>query len=198
MDLLPIPVLICVHKFDSIKSLEPEGLRVLSRAVRAVAHASGASLLYTSRAHRDTLLKNYRARVTAHVMANVQAATKPNFDHTQFIATHAGQDSFASIGDAPGAAPSGKANATPLAGWVAAFNKYFDAGSDKDKDKDREEGLALEELVLEPEKTVDAALAQRQEDLKRMQRELDLRRKLNAKETETTPMATNTNSVRVR
>lgn len=196
VDLLPIPVLICAHKFDMVaKTLEPEPLRILSRTLRALAHASGTSLLYTSRAHKDTLLKAYRARITAFVMASstgsagAQAAPKapaPNFDHTQFIAVSAGQDSFASIGEPPGNA-SGK---TPQAAWAAAFAKSFApdaAGAAQLAQEDKEDVASQGDAAaasLDAEKLVDAANAARQEDLKRMARELDLRRKLNRNEME--------------
>lgn len=183
-----MPVLICANKFDTLKSTEPESLRILARTLRALAHSHGASLLYTSRAHRDTLLKNYRARVTAHVMASASGGGKaaaPSLDHTQHISLHAGQDSFAQIGDAPPpAAKDAQAQAQaqgnlkgPVGAWLAAFPKYFEAGP-----QDAEEGAVMEELELEAERSVDAALALRQEDLRRLQRELALRRKLHAQE----------------
>ena len=187
VDLLPVPVLICANKFDTLKSTEPESLRILARTLRALAHSNGASLLYTSRAHRDTLLKNYRARLTAHVMASSSGGGKaaaPSLDHTQHISLHAGQDSFAQIGDAPGKDAQAKG---PVAAWMAAFPKYFEGGP-----QDAEEGAVMEELTLEPERSVDAALALRQEDLRRLQRELALRRKLLAQEADgPTVMAAN-------
>lgn len=186
VDLLPVPVLIAVHKFDSVSSLDPEPLRILSRTLRAVAHSHGASLLYTSRHHKDTLLKQYRARITAFVMAggaggSASRPIAPNFDHTQGIAVTAGQDSFANIGEPTGAAASGK---TPLAAWSAAFAKHFAAdaaGLAALAAEDREDAAA-EAVALEAEKSVDATAAARQDDLRRMARELDLRRKLNKNE----------------
>lgn len=172
-------MLICANKFDTLKSTEPESLRILARTLRALAHSHGASLLYTSRAHRDTLLKNYRARVTAHVMASASGGGKaaaPSLDHTQHISLHAGQDSFAQIADAPAKDKDAQAKG-PVAAWLAAFPKYFEGGP-----QDAEEGAAMEELELDAERSVDAALALRQEDLRRLQRELALRRKLHAQE----------------
>ena len=193
VDLLPVPVLICANKFDTLKSTEPESLRILARTLRALAHSHGASLLYTSRAHRDTLLKNYRARLTAHVMASASGGGKaaaPSLDHTQHISLHAGQDSFAQIGEPPG--KDAQAAKGPVAAWMAAFPKYFEGGP-----QDAEEGAAMEELTLEPERSVDAALALRQEDLRRLQRELALRRKLLAQEADgPTVMATNATRMR--
>lgn len=199
VDLLPVPVLIAVHKFDAVKSLEPEHLRILSRTLRAVAHSYGASLLYTSRQHKDTLLKLYRTRITSFVMSSSGAVrpTQPNFDHTQWIAVNAGQDSFANIGEPPGAAGSAK---TPLAAWAQVFPKYFAAdaaGQAALAAEDKEDG-AGEALALDSEKAVDAAAAARQEDLRRMARELDLRRKLNKNETDGTAGMAASSSVRVR
>ncbi len=107
-ELFPIPVLVAADKLDLIQStLEPQSLRILCRTLRAIAHSYGASLLYTSRAHRGTLLKSFRARVTSHVMSSgLNSKSKPpaaNIDHTtSLIQIQAGQDSFASIGEAPG------------------------------------------------------------------------------------------------
>lgn len=177
LDPLPVPVLLCLHKFDSIKALEPESLRVLTRAVRAVAHAHGCALLCTSRAHRDTLLKLYRARVSEHLVNREgRKAPPPAFDHTQHISVAAGQDSWAQIGDAPSG--GGSQAKTPLAAWSAAFARTFPPSAD-----DREDEAEVTATVdLDAEKQIDASLAQREDDLKRLQRELDLRRKLNAKE----------------
>ena len=192
IDLLPVPVLIAVHKFDAVKSLEPEHLRILSRTLRAIAHSNGASLMYTSRAHKDTLLKQYRARITAFVMSSAAGRPiPPNFDHTQWISVSAGQDSFASIGDPPaGGAASGK---SPVAAWTSIFPKYFSpdaAGAAALAAEDKEDGTSQDALSLESEKSVDATAAARQEDLRRMARELDLRRKLNRNEQAEPAMAT--------
>jgi dynein light intermediate chain 2 len=179
VELMPVPVLIVANKLDLLGRVEPEGLRVLSRSLRALAHANGASLLYNSRAHKDSLGKTFRARIMAHVMNNAyaRAPPPPGFDHTlSLIQVVAGQDSFAQIGEAPGGgAAAGK---SPFASWQAAFAKMFPDGGAADAEPES----ALETLALEPEKSIDAALSLRAEDLKTLQRELDLRRKLNAKD----------------
>jgi len=179
VDLLPVPVLIVANKLDLLRALEPEPLRVLSRSLRALAHANGASLLYNSRAHKDTLGKSFRSRLMAHVLGTAPYAKQPPplFEHLQgMIQVSAGQDSFAQIGEAPGAAAG--SGGKPLVAWVSAFSKTFpDRGAE-----DAEPESALDATQLEAEKQVDAALASRMEDLKAMQRELDLRRKLNAKD----------------
>ena len=190
-ELIPIPVLICAHKYDTVlKTLEPESLRILSRGLRAAAHTYGASLMYTSIAHRDTLLKAYRSRIGEHPNGREgKKPSQPSFDHTQHISVQGGQDNWQQIGEPPGGA-GGK---NPLAAWSSAFTRSFEPVT-----IDPIEDGQLDALQLEPEKSIDASLAQREEDLKRLHRELDLRRKLNAKETEGETMPSSNIPTRVR
>jgi hypothetical protein len=201
VELLPVPVLIVGHKLDLIQStLEPESLRILSRTLRALAHVHGASLLYTStaRQHKDNLLKAFRAKLTQHVLSggSGKAAPPPSLDHTtSLIQVAAGQDSFFSIGEAPGVGGAGLGG-KPAQAWLAACTKHFAEAAQgraaREADLHNEEAAAAGAECssnavsappqLDGEKVVDAALKLRQEDLTNLQRELALRRKLNVKE----------------
>jgi len=187
VNLLPIPVLVCAHKFDQIKQAEPEALRVLSRALRAVTHANGASLLYTSSKYKDTLMKTYRSRISSHLLGSETSkrSTTASFDHVGgSMMVMAGQDSFSAIGEPPGGMGSGARNIVDA--WAQVLPKYFE---DTGETKDALLGEDTQQQQLPPETTVDNLLAQREEDLKQLQRELDLRRKLLASDNTTSPTA---------
>jgi len=165
-DLIPANVLIVAGQFDKFKDKEAEVLRVMSRTLRSIAHTNGTGLLYFSKKYQ-TLVQAFRNRIDRHVLNKAPSKTPPMIDHTKPLSIHPGSDTFESIGDAPGKTPG----TSPSQAWINVFPRYFPTPSD-----DKEEDSGPPELHLAAEQAVDAALAQKEEDLRRLQREKEAKR----------------------
>lgn len=162
-----VPILIVAHKFDMFKDMESELLKVMGRTLRCIAHSNGASILYTGNKDKASM-SGFRSRVSRHVLNRPPSKTV-QLDHTKPLSVPAGSDSFAQIG-LPAEASAAQ---SPVQAWCSAFSKYFPL-----KANDKEQELTLEDLKLAPEAAVDQLLAQKDEDLKQIKRQMHLKRRM--------------------
>jgi dynein light intermediate chain 2 len=155
VNLMPLPVVLVANKYDKFKDSESQLLKVMSKALRHIAHMNGASLMYASRLHK-TLGQAFRSRVSRHVLDKAVPALL-HVEHTKPLMVAAGSDSLQEIGSAVTA---------------AEFAKFFPVNEADTEDSGESK------LQLDPEPRIDSLLLQREEDLKRLQREIDLKRKI--------------------
>mmetsp|Transcript_41031 Transcript_41031/g.80482 ORF Transcript_41031/g.80482 Transcript_41031/m.80482 type:complete len:449 (-) Transcript_41031:42-1388(-) len=165
IDWLEVPVMIVAHKYDTFKDQEPELLKTMSKALRSIAHANGASLLYTSKMDKQ-LIHSFRSRISRHVLGRAPSKVLQG-DYTKAISVPAGSDTFSNIG----AAPDGRGG--QVQAWIETHRKYFPPN-----DQDKEATLAVKDVVLNAEPLVDQMLAQKDEDLKQVRRKLQLKRRM--------------------
>jgi len=179
---MPIQTLLVVHKFDRIASLGPEELRVIARALRCLCHRNGVSLSYTSIHSKEVLHKTYRNRLSHHLMGS-EKKQSPQFNHIELVQVPVGTDSFAQIGEAGSQQQQENRNNSTndlsadelLHGWQTLFETYFPIQA-----ADAELAVNLDELKLLSEPTIDQLVQQKEEELKKKKREIDLQRKMAA------------------
>ena len=206
VDLFPIPLLIVAAKYDAFKEREKEwrgeAARVMARTLRCLAHANGASLLYTAAGNASggsaagakagggsggkLSLQAFRVRFKSFLMqqawpksASAAAASESSASDSKEQIVQAGCDFFERIGAAP--PPHDNSRNLP-AGWVAASAACFvdKAGHGGAGDDDEDAAAAAvaggDEADREPQ--IDAILAQKNDELARHLREAALKQKM--------------------
>eukprot|EP00455_Lapot_gusevi_P037270 TRINITY_DN4162_c0_g1_i1.p1 TRINITY_DN4162_c0_g1~~TRINITY_DN4162_c0_g1_i1.p1 ORF type:complete len:393 (+),score=75.63 TRINITY_DN4162_c0_g1_i1:54-1232(+) len=171
VELSPVPLWFVCTKYDVLKNKDAEQLKVMAKTLRCIAHANGASLMYTSTKTKTTI-QAFRIRLKAMLMQ--QAWPKGLVtEHTKELLIQAGADSFEKVGEPP--AQYGSAR-NLLAGWVNAFSASFH----KEEEDEDDEVDFNQPLTLTPEPVIDNAVAQKNEELKRIRRESALKQRMDA------------------
>jgi hypothetical protein len=209
VDLFPIPLLIVAAKYDAFKEREKEwrgeAARVMARTLRCLAHANGASLLYTAAGNAGggsaagakagggsgssgkLSLQAFRVRFKSFLMqqawpksASAAAASESSASDSKEQIVQAGCDFFERIGAAP--PPHDNSRNLP-AGWVAASAACFvdkagghGGAGDDDEDAAAAPVVGGDEADREPQ--IDAILAQKNDELARHLREAALKQKM--------------------
>jgi len=170
VDPLPVPCLIVGTKYDQFKNNEPEAMKIVCRALRAVAHHNGCSLLFVSQKHKS-LLQTFRSRIHRHIYNRAGSKTVQT-NHTKPLSVPAGQDTFDDI-ELPDSATAGMGH---VMAWSEKLAEVFPPNDQEDEELDVQ--LDSNSLALQPEPLVDNTLAMREEDLKRVKAEVALKRKM--------------------
>lgn len=164
-----VPVLVVATKFDEFRHGEPEPLRIMSHMLRAICHTYGASLLYHGQGDPN-LDQALRSVISRHVL-NRDPVKMKQTDSARAILVPAGGDTFEDIGSAP--PEFNKDSSSRVNGWIAAVKKYFPA-----TEKEGSDDLAVNDLQLSAEAQIDETVAAKDEELKRVRREAQLKRRL--------------------
>lgn len=171
VDVCHFPIIVVPCKFDLFKDKDTEVLKVTSKALRSLAHINGASLLYFMSGNKP-VVQALRARITRHIQGKSSGKSVLS-DHNKPINITAGADSFSSIGDPPGGSSS-----SPLQAWAKVFIQLFPPKAEDDDE------VKIDNLDLKPEPSVDAMVAQKEDELKRLVRESQFQRRMKQADTD--------------
>eukprot|EP00049_Salpingoeca_infusionum_P027005 m.29566 g.29566 ORF g.29566 m.29566 type:complete len:337 (+) comp9181_c0_seq1:112-1122(+) len=118
----PVPLVIFGAHYDQYQDFDSEKRKIITRALRFLAHYYGATLLYVSDKDDGLMNKarNLLASMAFKIPVNFRSA---HFDHDKAVLIQAGVDTLVSIGTPPQAQTSGAR--TPLDMWKAAFTSVF-------------------------------------------------------------------------
>lgn len=158
---MAVPIVIVGTKYDLIKDNPPSELKLISQALRAIAHYHGASLVYTSRKQRSSL-QHVRQYISRHIMQkahNKKAAVSD--DPNNSIIMPAGRDAFSKIGN-PGP-EFVRPRETVCQAWARQVAHYFPEKPTNSTEKSMSVDGNMK-LPTEPE--IDNLLAEKLERLK--------------------------------
>jgi dynein light intermediate chain 2 len=173
---MPVQTILVLNKIDALSSLNNEQRFVIARTLRWFAAKNGCSLYYTSAATtsaisygdisgtalRETTLRTLRSRISHFLMGSDKRLTMLQTDHANPLIIPAGVDTFQSIGAPP------KAGTASWASWYKLYTATFPSTEGKEVDK---EDYPKFDLSAEP--LVDNILGQMNEELQRVQREVE-------------------------
>eukprot|EP00941_MAST-03F_sp_MAST-3F-sp1_P002351 g2351.t1 len=171
-----LPLTIILSKYDKLDDVVPAERRIFLQAVRHTAHTYGAHLLTSSK--KDKLQVSL-LRMLLNFCAFEQPLKKVcHVDMGKQLFIPAGKDSFEAIGipqglDAQMFTSLGSEN--QRAAWTKLLGSIFDLSAMREKESKDE---ASQNTFLEP--VVDAALAQKKEELIRYRREQERKQRLAA------------------
>lgn len=175
-----VPLVLVASKYEEFKDskdISPELMKIMSKALRSIAHANGASLVYTACSSKMKANNGQFSEFVKRFILNKPVQPLAQVDHANPIVVTAGADSLEKIGDIPGR------GSTPIAqAWGGVCRKTF--ASFPPQGSDKEEVGALEQLELEGEQEVDKALKQKEEELLKVRRQAQFHRRMKQTEEE--------------
>lgn len=163
VDPFPIPLAIIGGKYDIYQDFDPEKRKMISRALRFIAHKNGAHLQFFSTKAEG--LTNRTRGLVGSLLFRTQLGKAVSVDHNKPIIVPAGQDSFSQIGAPPVASQDmGKMHSRdPYELWKAAFSAFFPP--EKSQGRNISEDPSKDPQYAEP--AVDTMRKQKDEELER-------------------------------
>ncbi|EDO46938.1 predicted protein [Nematostella vectensis] len=165
----PIPLAIVGGKYDIYQDFDPEKRKMISRALRFIAHCNGAHLQFFS-TKTEGLVGRSRGMI-GHLLFHTSLGKAIGVDHNKPIIVSAGQDSLAQIGAPPVASEDlGRLQSrNPYDLWKAAYATFFPPEKSK-QHSDREDPSKDPQYF---EAAVDAMRKQKDEELDRYRRQAE-------------------------
>lgn len=164
IDPFPVPLAIVGGKFDVYQDFDPEKRKMISRALRFVAHTNGAHLQFFSTKQEG--LTNRTRGLFGSLLFKTAMSKNVSLDHNKPVIVPAGQDSLSQIGAPPVPSESlGKLqHRNPYDLWKATYSSVFPP------EKTSLESVRSEDPARDPqyaEPAVDNMRAQKDEELER-------------------------------
>ncbi|CAL4088469.1 unnamed protein product [Meganyctiphanes norvegica] len=163
MSPLPIPLVIVGGKYDVFQDMEPEGKKLIAKALRFMAHIHGASLQFFSA--KDAGLIKKAKELLSHHGFNTQDSKSLSQDYNKPLLIPAGSDSLTGI---TGSVDETQASLTVEA-WRHTFTARFPQETDQ-KSSIIPEDPTKDPAYIEPD--IDNLRAQKDEELERIRRQV--------------------------
>jgi len=177
--LCPVPIVLVANKFDKFKNSPTEKLRIAARTLRALAHCSGASLVYVDKSvgrtrqvllsHLAALQRTQRGEPPLREKKEGAKFTAPtNMSDLEALSVSFGEDSIQTIG-ATSNLPSVSPNSL-VEEWLSNYRLAFPLKGKREAKVTASEGTTTGDIKLDPEPRVDALVQEMNAKIKQQQR----------------------------